>query len=168
MFLKIKSILRRFRSAFYYIISKRRITEHKGRVTINGKCHFNGNLFLGENTHFNGMKIKGRGKIKIGDNFHSGQDILLLTEFHNYQGSKIPYDETTILQDINIGDNVWLGDRVIILGGVTIGEGAIVQAGSVVVKDVPMCAIVGGHPAEQFKSRNVKDYQQKKINGLFF
>src|SRR5690606_19187142 len=50
---------------------------------------------------------------------------------------RTPYDDTYLVRDIVIEDNVWLGSRVIVLGGVRIGEGAIVQAGAVVVKDVP-------------------------------
>ena len=46
--------------------------------------------------------------------------------------------------DINVGDDVWIGYRSTILSGVKIGQGAIVSAGSVVAKDVPPYAIVGG------------------------
>ena len=52
-----------------------------------------------------------------------------------------------------IGDDVWIGSRVIILPGVTIGKGAIVGAGVVVTKDVPEYAIVGGNPAKVIKFR---------------
>lgn len=47
---------------------------------------------------------------------------------------------------IIIGNNVWIGDRATILGGVTIGDGAIIAAGAVVTKDVPAAAIVVGNP----------------------
>ena len=49
---------------------------------------------------------------------------------------------------ITIGNKVWVGFDVIILKGVTIGEGAIVAAGSVVTKDVPDYSVVAGNPAE--------------------
>lgn len=52
-----------------------------------------------------------------------------------------------------IGNDVWIGDNVIIKGGVTIGDGAIVAMGSVVTKDVPPYAIVGGVPAKVIKYR---------------
>jgi chloramphenicol O-acetyltransferase type B len=77
-------------------------------------------------------------------------------------------NHTIIRKPIVIEDNVWLGDRVIVLGGVTIHEGAIVQAGSVVVRDVPKGAIVGGHPAQVFKYRDMGHYEDKKAKGLFF
>jgi chloramphenicol O-acetyltransferase type B len=92
----------------------------------------------------------------------------MLTDIHNYDaGAAIPYDNTFIIKDIVIEDNVWLGARVIILGGVTLGEGAIVQAGSVVTKDVPKCAIVGGHPARVFKYRDIEHYEALKAQGRF-
>ena len=52
-----------------------------------------------------------------------------------------------------IGSDVWLGHRVIVLGGVTIGDGAIVAAGSVVTKDIPDCTIYAGVPAKFVKDR---------------
>ena len=123
---------------------------------------------LGNNVNFNGMIIGGLGMVKIGDNFHSGTNCLMLTDFHNYDtGTKIPYDSTYISKDIIIEDNVWLGSRVIILGGVKIGEGVIIQAGSVVVKDIPKYGIAGGHPAKVFKYRNIEHYEKLKKQKRF-
>lgn len=126
------------------------------------------NTILGDNVNFNGMKITGRGKVCIGNNFHSGEDCLIIAQNHNYDyGEAIPYDDTYIPLDVIIKDNVWLGSRVIILGGVTIGEGAIIQAGSTVVCDIPDCAIAGGHPAKVFKTRDVDHYNCLKTMGKF-
>lgn len=52
-----------------------------------------------------------------------------------------------------IGNDVWIGKRVIIKAGVTIGDGAVIGAGSVVTKDVPPYAVVGGIPAKVIKYR---------------
>ena len=57
------------------------------------------------------------------------------------------------IKPVIIGDDVWIGGRVIILPGVTIGNGAIVGAGAVVTRDVPEYAIVGGVPAKVIKMR---------------
>ena len=119
-------------------------------------------LYIGEDCHFNGMRVFGRGIVRIGDNFHSGVGLKILTEVHNYEGSRLPYDDTTIVKNVKISDNVWVGMDVCILGGVTIGEGAIIQARSVVVKDVPPLAIVGGHPALPYKFRNKAHYERLK------
>lgn len=126
------------------------------------------NTFLGKNVNFNGLVISGRGRVEIGDNFHSGTECMFICQNHNFDsGNAIPYDNTYILKDICIEDNVWLGNRVIVLGGVTIGEGAIIQAGSCVVDDIPACAIAGGHPAKVFASRDVEHYKRLKLEGKF-
>lgn len=65
-------------------------------------------------------------------------------------------------EKIFIGNDVWIGARAIILDGVTIGHGAIIAANSVVTKDVPPYAIVGGVPAKILKYR----FGDKKIEKL--
>ncbi|WP_156180383.1 CatB-related O-acetyltransferase [Rufibacter radiotolerans] len=59
----------------------------------------------------------------------------------------------TSLQRTVIGNDVWIGHGAMVLPGVTIGDGAIIAAGSVVTKDVPPYAIVGGNPASFIKFR---------------
>ena len=136
---------------------------------VNGFSIVSKHTSLGNNVNFNGIRISGMGNVSIGDNFHSGKDCLIISQNHNYdKGNSIPYDNTYITKDVSIGDNVWLGDRVIVLGGVTIGEGAIIQAGSVVVSDIPKCAIAGGHPAKVFSQRDVVHYEQLKREKKFF
>lgn len=107
-------------------------------------------------------------KVTIGNNSHSGPGCLMISQNHNFDGgTKIPYDNTYIYKDITIEDQVWLGSRVIVLGGVTIGEGAIIQAGSVVVKDIPKYAIAGGHPCKVFSQRDIEHYEKLKALGEF-
>ena len=135
---------------------------------VNGESYVTPNTILGENVNFNGMKIQGNGKVIIGDNFHSGIDCMIITTIHNYDnGNAIPYDDTIISKDVIIEDNVWLGNRVIILPGVTIKEGAIIQAGSVVVSDIEKYAIAGGHPAKIFKYRDIDHYKKLKKEKKF-
>lgn len=55
--------------------------------------------------------------------------------------------------EVNIGNDVWVGLNAIILGGINVGDGAIIAAGAVVTKDVPPYAIVGGVPARIIKYR---------------
>jgi acetyltransferase-like isoleucine patch superfamily enzyme len=139
-----------------------------GFLKVNGKSSVSKNTILGNNVSFNGMLISGIGQVTIGNNFHSGSECLMIAQNHNYdQGKAIPYDDTYIAKDILIEDNVWLGRRVIVLGGVIIGEGAIIQAGSVVTSNIPKCAIAGGHPAKIFKYRDVDHYEKLKQEGKF-
>ena len=62
-------------------------------------------------------------------------------------------DGNSTAKDVVIGNHVWLGENSIILKGVTIGDGSIVAAGSVVTKDVPERAIVAGNPAKVIRNQ---------------
>lgn len=148
--------------------AKRQCGSYTGYVYIGGPTRLTKNTFLGENTSFNGLTIGGGGRVEIGHYFHSGPDCLFICQNHNFNsGKSIPYDSTYIGKDIKIGDFVWLGSRVIVLGGVTIGEGAIIQAGSCVVNNIPDFAIAGGHPAKVFAYRDIDHYQKLKEEGKF-
>jgi acetyltransferase-like isoleucine patch superfamily enzyme len=165
----IKKLLSNILKKYYKNKVLKKVKSYKEPLKVNGYSFVNSNTILGKNCNFNGMKIKGNGKVVIGNNFHSGQECLMITSYHKYdEGDAIPYDtKKDIDKNIIIEDNVWLGDRVIILGGVEIGEGAIIQAGSVVVKDIPKYAIAGGHPAKVFKNRNINHYEKLKSEGKF-
>mgnify|MGYP000189091868 CR=1 FL=1 len=165
----IKNLLHKICRKICTSIVKKRCKSYGENLRVNMFSKITKNTTLGNNVNFNGMRISGLGKVLIGDNFHSGTECMIITSYHNYdQGAKIPYDDTYISKDVVIEDNVWLGSRVIVLGGVTIGEGAIIQAGSVVIKDIPAFGIAGGHPAKVFKYRDIEHYNQLKEQGLFF
>ena len=66
-----------------------------------------------------------------------------------------------------IGNDVWIGARVFIKGGIKIGDGAIIAAGSVVVKDVPDYAIVGGVPAKLIRFRFSEEVVMGKVNSPY-
>lgn len=152
-----------------YLHRCRRVAKSYGDgFKVNGESYVTPNTTLGNNVNFNGMKIQGSGNVIIGDNFHSGIECMIITSIHNYDNGKaIPYDDTIISKDVTIEDNVWIGNRVMILPGVTIGEGAIIQAGSVVVSDIEKCAIAGGHPAKIFKYRDIEHYNKLKNEHKF-
>jgi len=153
---------------FYTFLVKRQCKSNADGLKVNGFSKVSRSTVLGKNIHFNGMVISGLGSVQIGDNFHSGKGCIMISQIHNYdKGTAIPYDNTYIYKNIIIENNVWLGDRVIVLGGVTIGEGAIIQAGSVVVKDIPKYAIAGGHPAKVFSQRDIEHYEELKLQKKF-
>jgi virginiamycin A acetyltransferase len=58
---------------------------------------------------------------------------------------------------VNVGHNVWIGDCVTILAGVTVGDGAVIAAGAVLTKDVPAFSVVGGVPAKVIRMRFDED-----------
>jgi acetyltransferase-like isoleucine patch superfamily enzyme len=165
LFLLLRSYWNHF---FYRNINLSRVKKHRGELFIGGPTLLSKNTILNANPNFNGMVIKGTGEVTFGDNFHSGESCLIVTDNHDFDGGDaLPYGRKVISKSVIIGDNVWLGDRVVILGGANIGEGAIVQAGSVVVGTVPALAIVGGAPAKPFKSRDAENYYKLKSLGKF-
>lgn len=162
------TVTRRIKRSYWTAVVRKRVKSCGVGLGVNFKSKIARNTYLGNYVSFNGMHIKGGGKVVIGNHFHSGQQCLMISEIHNYDcGEAIPYDDTYIYKDIIIEDNVWLGDRVIVLGGSHIGEGAIIQAGSVVAGDIPRCAIAGGHPAKPFKYRDIEHYERLKAEGKF-
>ena len=108
------------------------------------------------------------GGVRIGDYFHSGENCKIMLGSHDYDyGEAIPYGSSYVKRYVEIGDFVWLGSDVTISGNVKIGEGAIVAIGSVVVKDVPPYAIVGGNPAKVIKYRNIDHFLKLKEASKF-
>lgn len=162
---EVSNFKRRLFRYYFTACVKWRCGSFSDPIYINKKSTVTQATKIGSNVHMNGLHITGDGNVVIGNNFHCGDSCLMITSDHNYEGDALPYDKTYIHKDITIEENVWLGTRVIILGGVTIGEGAIIQAGSVVVRDIPACSIAGGHPAKVFKQRNLAHYQNLKAQG---
>lgn len=63
------------------------VLSHKNEIHINRDgTVLTKNTVLGRNPNFNGLKVRGRGKVVFGDNFHSGENCLIITDFHNYEG----------------------------------------------------------------------------------
>lgn len=121
-------------------------------------------LEIGSHASFNGFTATGWGGVRIGNYFHSGTNVKIMLGSHDYDhDDKIPYGRKHTTKHVVIDDFVWLGDDVTISGNVHIEEGAIVAIGSVVVKDVPRCAIVGGNPAKVIKYRDVEHFDEFKV-----
>jgi maltose O-acetyltransferase len=103
---------------------------------------------IGNNVMLNqGTMIFAGGSVTLGDNIVMGPGCLLVTGNHR---GEIFYGSSA-LQPIIIGNNVWLGARVIVTPGVTIGNNVIVSAGAVVTEDLPDDTIYGGVPARKLK-----------------
>lgn len=134
-----------------------------------GKSTATKNSTIGNHVRFSGVSLHGDGEITIGDHSVLGYNVVIMTSNHNYdKGTLLPYsDETVISKDVIIGKYVWCGSNVIILPGTEIGEGAVIQAGSVVHGKIPSCAVVGGNPAKVFKHRDIDHYNKLKNEGKF-
>lgn len=87
----------------------------------------------------------------------------VLTRNHNYDSNDlefIPYDQKYIEKPVVIGEYCWIGARVTIFPGVKIGKGVVVAACSVITKDIPDYAVVGGNPARIIKYRNKEKFDE--------
>ena len=94
--------------------------------------------------------------LTVDDYLMMGEDVMIIGGGHNYDDLHMPMGEQGAKEktDLHIAGDVWIGARVVILPGCRrIGHGAIIGAGSVVTKDVPDYAIMGGNPAKVLRYR---------------
>ncbi len=95
------------------------------------------------------------GGIQIGDRTMIGYGTTILTANHRIPKNRGPMRFSgTDLKKVIIENDVWIGTRVVLMPGITVGEGSIVGAGAVVNKDVPPFSIVGGVPAIVIRMRD--------------
>lgn len=117
------------------------------RITIGNHCLINHNNVL--------QAGKFKGRIVIGDFVKTGANVMMFAFNHSTELNGIPMIEQDYIDgDIIIGNDVWIGAGSIIPLGVTIGNGAVIAANSVMNKDVPENAIVGGVPSKLLKYRS--------------
>lgn len=105
-------------------------------------------LNLGSGFFNSNIKIRCHERIEIGEDVAISHDVTIM-DSDAHEGLWEGYEKT---KPIKIGNHVWIGTRVTILKGVTIGDNAIIAAGSVVTKDVPNNTIVAGVPAKVIKT----------------
>lgn len=97
----------------------------------------------------------GQGGLSIGNNVLIGPNAVIITGNHDYERTDLSGIEQKYYgKPIKIDNNVWIGANAVVLGGVTIGEHAVVAAGAVVSDNVPPYSVVGGVPAK--KIRDIK------------
>lgn len=111
-------------------------------------CGRGASLIIGDNVKISGAVISSMAHISIGNNVLIGSGVLITDNDAHPIHPDLRHDDNRILKSpIVIEDNVFIGARSIILKGVSIGEGSIIGAGSVVTKNVPKYSIFAGNPA---------------------
>lgn len=101
-----------------------------------------------------GVNASVHGPLRIGENVMMGPDVTILSQTHIIDRVDIPMGQQGMREaEVVIGNDVWIGMRVVIMPGVKVGNGVVIGAGAVVTKDIPDYAIVGGVPAKIIKFR---------------
>ena len=139
----------------------------QGPVQLNYGCH----TFIGENffANFN-LMVMDDARIYIGDHVCFGPNVSLMATNHPLLAQeRMGLDEqgrTTMAeyaQEIHIGNGVWLACNVVVLGGVHIGDGAVIGAGSVVTKDIPAGYLAMGVPCRPVRPITQADSKRDLI-----
>jgi acetyltransferase-like isoleucine patch superfamily enzyme len=128
------------------------------------------NISIGDRTVINGCcHIDCRGGVEFGRYCHVAKGATILSSNHNWKSQvSLPYDEKYILKKVSIGNAVWIGANVTILPGSTIGDGAILAAGSVVRGAVGEGEIYSGNPARCVSRRDKEIFEVLLKRESFF
>ncbi len=121
------------------------------------QCDYGWNIQVGDNFYANyGLTILDVGKVTIGDNVQIAPNVSIYTAGHpiHPQSRNSGYEYGL---PVTIGSNVWIGGNVVILPGVTIGDNAVIGAGSVVRRDIPDSVVAAGNPCEILREITEED-----------
>ncbi len=140
-------------------LETRLLLEPQARMTINGNFEMycnsyirvikGGELILHEGFINENVQITCASRIIIGKGCAIARDVII----RDYDAHTIEEVGFEIAKPISIGNHVWIGNRAMILKGVTIGDGAIIAAGSIVTKNVPSYCVVAGIPAKVVREK---------------
>jgi maltose O-acetyltransferase len=128
-------------------------------VNIEKNATFSAKVSLGDYSGI-GVNAKIYGECHIGNYVMMGEDVTIITRNHRFEDTDIPMMHQGFEKErpVFIGDDGWIGDKVIILPGVKVGKGSVLAAGAIVTKDVPEYSIVAGAPARIIRNRkNIVD-----------
>ncbi len=134
--------------------------DEEGRLVIESpfQCDFGYNIYIGKNFFSNhNLQIHDHHEVRIGDNTMIGPNCTICTIGHPIH-PRLRMEKPRYIAPVTIGSNVWIGANVVILPGVTIGDGAMIAANSMVNKDVPPMVVAGGTPCRVIREITDADY----------
>lgn len=113
------------------------------------------NLSIGNNVSIWPLTyIDAYGGLAIGDNVSIAHGVSILAFEHQYAEHEIPIkDQGLEALPVSIGDNVWIGAKATILGGICVESGSVIGAGTVITKNIPHDSVVVGVPGKKIKNR---------------
>lgn len=123
-----------------------------------------GAVEIGRNTRI-GIGNTLIGPVEVRNDVRLAQNVVLSGLNHNYEDISLPiHAQGVSTSKIIIKEATWIGSNSVIVAGVTVGKHCIVAGGSVVTKDVPDYAVVGGNPAKILKQYNVDNGQWERVS----
>lgn len=137
-----------------YFCGKLILSECGKNVNIEKGAEFSSDLKIGNNSGIGVNALISSG-VTIGDDVMMGRDCMIYTNNHGMKDNGVPMwrQESGKVNPVIIGNNCWIGGRVIILPGVHIGDGCVIGAGSVVTKSFPENSVIAGNPARVIRRR---------------
>jgi len=119
-----------------------------GTAPVELSAHEGGRLEIGARVFINyGSSISAHTLVRIGDDCKIGQHAIILDCDYHELDDPLHYGGHGESLPVVLEQGVWLGARVTVLKGVTIGRSSVIAAGSVVTRDIPPCVLAGGMPA---------------------
>ena len=147
----LKSLLRFVFPTYGLIHGRNLVISRRGFIERPKQVRFGNDVFI--NKYYQFHTGCSDATIIIGDNVWVGMDVCFVCSTHEI-GDKIQRAGKRLYKDIVVGKGCWIGARTTILPGVTIVEGCIIAAGSIVTKDVHANTLYGGAPAKFIKNLN--------------
>ena len=143
--------------------AKRMLAQCGENVNVERHARFGRDVTLGDRSGIGVGASIGDGA-RIGSDVMMGPDCVVYTSEHRFDRTDVPMNRQgmTETMPVVIGSDVWIGGRVTILPGVTVGDGSILGTGAVVTRDVPPYAVVGGVSARVIKYRKQAESKEEQ------
>lgn len=103
---------------------------------------------IGDFCYLNGIEIAAQTSVTLGSRCIVADCLIMDTDFHSIESNRHDASAPVKTKPVEIAENVWIGNRTIILKGVRVGENSVVGAGTVVRQSVPPNAVVIGNPQQ--------------------
>lgn len=134
------------------------------RIAPNASFRAAEHITLGERTHIGERSMlwagDGDGTITVGCDCLIAPEVMIVATNYSYQPGELTRESPKREAPVTIGDNVWIGARVVITAGVRIGANAVIGAGSVVTSDIPANSLAVGVPARVVRIIGAADRQE--------
>ena len=137
------------------ILNNARIQVYNDLTGLSSEVRIGNNCYIGYNT-----SILAGGSVELGDGGLITRNILISSENHsvNPEDEKYYSAQQLVCDPVKIGEGSWIGERVCVLPGITIGKKCVVGAGSIVTKDIPDYCMVAGSPARTIKKYDFENH----------